>query len=213
VFISDTVPVVGGADEIRLGRYRIKNLNLAMLQSSNSAATEAVKAVASAIREDRHLESLELAMEDGFTDEAGVALAEAFTINNTLPLLLLDDEICNPVHTKAYLGAQAYEALGTMLRVNTSIELVHPMFDAAAGDERDTEHFHQMRIEQRLNEVGLGRLLASIQTPIEEWVHALKDLNVSNDDDLFEVGCLYSLLRLNPSIFIFDLNDTANSVL
>jgi hypothetical protein len=46
------------ADEIRLGRCLIKKLRLVLLQSSISEATEAVKAVASAIREDRHLESL-----------------------------------------------------------------------------------------------------------------------------------------------------------
>jgi hypothetical protein len=63
------------ADEIRLGRCLIKNLILDMFQCSSFESTEAVKAVASAIREDHHLESLVLRMEDGFTDEAGVALA------------------------------------------------------------------------------------------------------------------------------------------
>jgi hypothetical protein len=43
---------------------------------SSSESTEAVKAIASAIWFDRHLECLVLEMAYGFTDEAGVALAE-----------------------------------------------------------------------------------------------------------------------------------------
>jgi hypothetical protein len=87
-----------------------------LLQSSNYEATEAVKAVASAIREDNHLESLVLQMEDGFTDEAGVALAEALTINKTLRMLFLDDSFftSDRDHNKASLGAQAYKAFGAM---------------------------------------------------------------------------------------------------
>jgi hypothetical protein len=73
-------------------------------------------------------------MEDGFTDEASMALAEALTIKKTLRMLILDDNLFSsrdPVHTKASLGAQACEAFGAMLRVNTSIELDLPVFDAA----------------------------------------------------------------------------------
>ena len=58
-----------------------------------------------------------------------------------------------------------------------------------------------MRIEQRLNEVGRGRLLSSSQTPRKEWVDALNELNSGNVDETpeFIVSCLYSLLRLNPA--------------
>jgi hypothetical protein len=141
-------------------------------------------------------------MEDGFTDEAGVALAEALTINKTLRVLLLDDSLFanDHVNTKASLGAQACEAFGTMLRVNTSIKLKLPVLHAAVGDRKAVNHYNQMLIEQRLNEVGRRRLLASSQTPREEWVDALQELIAPNDDDLFEVSCLYSLLRLNPSV-------------
>jgi hypothetical protein len=184
------------------------------LYVASSKVTEAVKAVASAIHEDRHLESLTLRTENGFTDEAGMALAEALTINKTLRMLLLDDNLMSnrdPVHTKAYMGAQAYEAFGAMLRVNTSIELDLSVLADAVGDEWDIEKFNQMRIEQRLNKVGRGRLLASSQTSREEWVIALQELNARNDNDLFKVGCLYSLLRLNPSVCLLELNDTTNS--
>jgi hypothetical protein len=187
------------ADEIHQGRCLIKELSLDMFPCSSSEATEAVKAVASAIREDRHLESLVLKIVDGFTDEAGVALAEALTTNKTLRLLVLIDD---PVHTKAILGAQAYEAFGAMLRVNTSIKLDLPPFDDAVGDEREIEFFNQMLIELRVNDAGRGRLLASCQTPREEWINVLHKLNASNVDDLFKIGCLYSLLRLNPSVCI-----------
>jgi hypothetical protein len=36
-------------------------------------------------------------------------------------------------------------------------------------------------------------------------------LNAPNDDDPFEIGCLYSLLRLNPSVCMLELNDITNS--
>jgi hypothetical protein len=203
------------ADEIRLGRCLIKNLTLCMLQGASSKATEAFKAVASAIREDRHLESLELGIEDGFTDEAGVALAEALTTNKTLQRLILDDSLFASarVPTKAYLGVKAYEAFGAMLRVNNSIELNLPLppFDDAVGDQKLYDSRNQLRIEQRLNKAGRGRLLTSSQTPREEWVEALQELSAPNDNDPFEVGCMYSLLQLNPLVCLSKLNDTPNS--
>jgi hypothetical protein len=201
------------ADEIRLGHCLIKELTLCMLQGASSKTSEAVEAVASAIREDRHLEFLELGVEDGFTDEAGVALAEALTTNKTLLKLLLNDNLfaSASVHTKAYMGTQAYEAFGAMLRVNTSIELDLSALDADVVDQRLVDSRNQILIEQRLNEVGRGRLLASSQTPREEWVDALQELNARNDNDLFKVGCLYSLLQLNPLVCLSKLNNTTNS--
>jgi hypothetical protein len=203
------------ANEIRLGRCLVKKLHLILLQSSSSEATKAVKAVASAIRESSHLESLVLQMEDGFTDEAGVALAEAVTINKTLRVLSLDDSsfASDHVHTKASLSARAYEACCAMLRVNTSITVDLPVFDAALVDQRLVDACKQMLIELQLNNVGRGRLLASNQTPREAWVNVLQELNARNDDALLEYGCLNSLLRLNPSVCLLELNDTTNSVL
>jgi hypothetical protein len=200
------------ADEIRLGRCLIKRLNLDLFASSSSEATEAVKAVASAIQEDRHLEFLELRMEDGFTDEAGVALAEALTINKTLRVLCLEDNLCDtdPVFTKAYLGVQAFEAFVAMLRVNISLNLDLPE-DTFDDDHPGIESLKQISIEQRLNEVGRGRLLASDQTPRAEWVNALQELTATNwYDDAFNVSCLHNLLRLNPSVCMLELNDTTD---
>jgi hypothetical protein len=192
------------ADGIRQGHCNIKHLCLEMFQISRSETTEAVKAVASAIREDSSLECLVLPMEDGFTDEAGEALAEALTVNKTLRMLLLSDTLCDrdPVHTKGCLGAPAYDAFSAMLRVNTSLVLRLPPFETADADERLRESHKQMEIEQVLNKVGRGRLLASRQTPREEWVDALHELSSSNVDETpeFNVSCLYSLLRLHPAV-------------
>jgi hypothetical protein len=181
------------ADEIRGGRCNVQRLTLLMMQVTIPETTEAVKAVASAIRFDQKLEFLYLGM--GVSDEAGVALAEALTVNKTLRTIDLR-------HCEATLGAQVYEAFSAMLRINTSLVLkLHPD-DPAGADERLRDSREQIRIEQRLNQVGRGRLLASRQTTTAEYVDALNELNSDDDDDLFafQVGCLYSLLRLNPSI-------------
>jgi hypothetical protein len=89
-----------------------------------------------------------------------------------------------------------------MLRINTSLVLKLPPCEPAGADERLLESREQMRIEQRLNQVSRGRLLASRQTTREEYIDALNELNSYNDDgpSPFQVGCLYSLLRLDPSI-------------
>jgi hypothetical protein len=149
------------------------------------------------------LESLTLQIEDSFTDEAGVALAEALTINKTLRRLILVDNlfsIRDSVLTKDSLGAQAYEAFGAMLRVNTNINVYLPTFNFDVDDQKLVDSRNRMLIEVRLNKFGRGRLLVSSQTPREEWVNALQELNARTDNDLFKVSCLYSLLRLNPSV-------------
>jgi hypothetical protein len=71
-------------------------------------------------------------------------------------------------------------------------------------DERIVDSHNQMVIEERLNEVGRGRLLTSSSnhTTREEWVNALYELSAVNinDTSAFLVSCLYGLLRLNPSL-------------
>jgi hypothetical protein len=191
-------------DEIRQGRCNVQRLHLSMLQRTISDATEAVKVLASAIQLDRNLTHLHLAMERGFTDEAGVALAEALTANKTLRWVTLDIIKLPPgrqVQDEAALGAVAYDAFSAMLRVNTSLRLDVPSFDDAGVDERLVDSRSQMRIELRLNQVGRGRLLSSSQKPRKKWVNALNKVNSSNVDESpeFNVSCLYSLLRLNPA--------------
>jgi hypothetical protein len=90
-----------------------------------------------------------------------------------------------------------------MLRVNTSLVLELPPLDAAVRDERLLESFGQMRIEQLLNKVDRGRLLASRQTLKEEWFDTLHELNISNEvdeSDALLLSCVFSLFRLNPEV-------------
>jgi hypothetical protein len=194
------------ADEIRLGHCRVETLNLWMFRGSSPEATEAVKALANAIREDHNLVRLGLCIDSGFTDEAGAALAEALTVNKTLSKVSLAVSMRPSfrVRHKANLGVHAYEAFGAMLRANTNLCLsVPPLCTTSSGDERLLKSHKQMRIEQRLNTVGRGTLLSSSNTPREAWVNALQELNSKNIDDPLKVSCLYSLLRLSPAAFIF----------
>jgi hypothetical protein len=59
-----------------------------------------------------------------------------------------------------------------------------------------------MMIEQRLNQAGRGSLLASSQTTREEHVDTLYTLSTYDCDEFpaFRLGCVFSLLRLNPSV-------------
>jgi hypothetical protein len=75
------------ADDIRQGRNEIRVLELAtMFEGTSAETTGAIQAIASAIRQDQNLVDLrlELRMDHGITDEAGLALAEALTVNKTL---------------------------------------------------------------------------------------------------------------------------------
>ena len=69
-----------------------------------------------------------------------------------------------------------------------------------------------MRIEQRLNEVGRGDLMAVDQMEQEKWFKALDKLNPGNVDEssAFNLSCLYSLLRLNPAVCDPQLNNAAS---
>jgi hypothetical protein len=196
------------ADEVRQGRCHVKNLALGMVQSSSSEATEAVKALASAIKLDRNVEHLTLRMENGFTDEAGVALAEALTVNKTLRVVKIGDTLRPDylVYNKDTFGAPTYDALSAMLRVNTGVRVGLPKSRSAGSDQRLRESRRQMIIEQRLNLVGRGKLLASSQMIKEEWVDALHELNAANASPAHTVSCQYSLLRLNPALFFLCRN-------
>jgi hypothetical protein len=139
---------LAAADEIRRGRCKIQMLTLAMRQTTRSEVTEAVKAVTSAIMLDRNLEHVTLRMENGFTDQAGVASAEALTVNKTLEMITLSGDFLYYLErNRAELGVPAYGALRAMLRVNTSLVLNLPPFDNAVGDQRLVDSRNQMRIE------------------------------------------------------------------
>jgi hypothetical protein len=200
------------ADEIRQGHCNIKFLNLVKFQSSSSEDTEAAKTIASAIQLDRNLCHITLQMENGYTDEAGVALAEALAVNKTLRSITLSVRPSRQGQIADAIRSPAYDAFSAMLRVNTGLILKLPPFDDAVVDERLTDSRNQMRIEQDLNHVGRGRLLSSNQTSREEWVDSLNELNSCTVDESpdFGVSCLYSLLRLNPSVCLLEPDHTTN---
>jgi hypothetical protein len=64
-----------------------------------------------------------------------------------------------------------------MLCANANLVLKLLPFKTAGVNERLHESREQMVIEQRLNQVGRGKLLASTQTTRNEWVDALDELN------------------------------------
>jgi hypothetical protein len=86
-------------NEIRRNRRNVRRLDLYVLQCAESNATEAVKAVASTIQMDCDLEDLFLQLENGFSNEAGVAMMEALTVNIILRKIII-------VLPEATLGAQ-----------------------------------------------------------------------------------------------------------
>jgi hypothetical protein len=95
---------------------------------------------------DHNLKHLTLEMENGYNDEAGVALAEALTVNQTLREIILSvipSRGDHYVYNKASLGDQSYKAFSAMLRVNTNLLLDLPFGMAAYGAACD-----QMVIEQ-----------------------------------------------------------------
>jgi hypothetical protein len=203
------------AEEIRRGRCNIKHLYVHRRRSSSSEDTEVAKAIASAIRLDRNLESLAMHMNNDFTDESGVVLAEALTVNESLRRVTLSVDRKRPsrrVQDPDTLSALTYEAFCAMLRVNTSIHVDLPALETTGVDERLRDSYKQMVIEQVLNCAGRGRLLSSSKTTKKEWVDALNELNYSVEGGAeFTVSFLYSLLRLNPSVCLEELNDTTNS--
>jgi hypothetical protein len=205
------------ADEIRQGRCEIKRLTLNMHRRTISEATEALEALASAIKLDYNLTHLTLRMENGFTDEESVALAEALTVNKTLLTITLSAKAAfseNNLPNTVELGVLAYLAFGAMLRVNTNLVLELPPLDDAVSDERIVDSRNQMRIEQRLNNVGRGRLLVPSQTTRVQWVDALHTLSTYDDVNVspsFDVSCVYSLLRLQPAICMLRVDDSSDS--
>jgi hypothetical protein len=167
---------------------------LRWIQRPTPDGTEAVKATASAIRWDQNLKHLRLDMDNGFTDKAGVALAKPLTFNKTLCNITLSDQHLVP--------AAVYDAFSAMMRVNTSLVLKLPPFETSGADEMLADSRNQMHIEQRLNRVGRGRRMVLHQATREDWVYSLHEVSSYNVDDshAFQGSCLYSLLRLNPSI-------------
>jgi hypothetical protein len=146
------------ADGIRRDRCTVQSLSLVIIQGAGRfEAVEAVQAVLRAIRVDSNLEHRAFEMGYGLTNEAGVALAEALAVNKTLRMSSVN-VVCSFVYDE--LGAPAYEAFSAMLRVNTSLALKLPPFKTDDADAKLLESRNQMVIEQRLNKLGRGKVLA-----------------------------------------------------
>jgi hypothetical protein len=191
-------------EAIRQGTCNVQRLGLFLSKGAPFEANEAVQAVASAIQLDHNLKILSLRMVDRFTDEAGVALAEALAVNTTLRKIILffHRMDASTFPNIAALSAPVYKALSSMLRVNTSLILDVRLSTIDGANETLRESRDQLRIEQQVNLVGRGKLLASSQTTREQWANALHVLTSRNVDEppAFQVSCVYSVLRSNPTV-------------
>jgi len=197
------------ADEIRNGRIQLEELVLVRtMVSSASETAEAIESITSAIEYDSSLRSLILRSPTGFTDEMGVALAMALTVNTSLNRIQLQDgykrsDGRQPLHPPQSLGAETYKAFATLSKTRAGkITLGLPSPRSDANDET-RKQWDLLRIEDSLNRAGVGKLVASNQPTWEEWIHALDALNGNNEDEdshKFLLSCLYSMLQLNPSI-------------
>jgi hypothetical protein len=194
------------AEQIGQDSCRIKTLKLSTLRCPGSGA----EALARAVGHNRHLQSLTLRVGTGFTDAVGVALAQALQVNTTLQELVLVDQWDYGFRTTDHMNISAYQALRKMLRVNTSVALKVPALDSRwSSDVADTvrPYYDRMRIEMRLNAAGRGGLMmVGSQASKAAWVNTLQELIVQgdDDDDDLQVDCLYTLLKLNPSICQLD---------
>jgi hypothetical protein len=196
-----------GKDSCRI----IKTLKLSTLRCPGSSAV----ALARAVGQNHHLESLTLQLGTGFTDAIGVALAQALQVNTTLQELVLIEQWDNGFRGTDLMDIAAYQALRKMLRVNTSVVLKLPVRIKVyewGGTPPDSvrPYYDRMRIEMRLNAAGRGGLmLADSQVSRAAWVNTLHELLTLDDDvhrdiDDLRVDCVYTLLKLNPSLCLIN---------
>jgi len=205
------------AEEIRNGRFHLEELALTRtLISCTLATTEALKAMIAALGCDSSLRKLVLGSTTGFTDQMGVALAKALTVNTTLREIHLSSayktvdglESERPLD---HLDVASYKAFALMAKTNTAITMGLPLLKSDASDETRMQR-DRLHIEGFMNEAGRGRLVTSSTTTRTEWVNALDILNDSTaeeDGPEFHLSCLYSMLQLNPSIFLGDFTAPA----
>jgi hypothetical protein len=189
-------------DEIRNHNTGLQELVLSSHLSSTDTDT-AIVGLAQAVKHDQHLQRLRLEMCNGYTDKAGVALAEAVQINTTLRLVDLDENgSCGEASgdTRNSMGFSAYKAFTTMVVARSDhLELGVPAADKGASIA-DKDQYDKMRIELRLNAVGRRQLLATSPTTRDAWVNALLELNSDEENCDIKVDCLYTFLLLNPTV-------------
>ena len=196
------------ADEIRNGFFRPETLVLVRTTASSAFETaEAIQVILGAIECNSSLRKLSLYSTTGFSDEMGVALAKALTVNTTMVWIDLQNTYTtsnsayHPSQPPNTLGAEAYKEFIAMLKINMNVRLKLPNLKSDADSETRVQQ-SLMRIESNLNEAYCGSLVTSNQTTREEWVNALQRLNDSckNDGASFHLSCVYSMLQRNPSL-------------
>jgi hypothetical protein len=201
------------ADEIRNGFFRPETLVLVRTTASSAfETTEAIQVMIGAIECNSSLRKLSLYSTTGFSDEMGVTLAKALTVNTTMAQICLRNtcKASNSAYHSSQppntLGAEAYKAFIAMLKINMNIRLKLPNLESDADSETRVQQ-SLMRIERNLNEAYCGSLVASNQTTREEWVNALQRLNDSCEKNeincgtgSFHLSCVYSMLQLNPGL-------------
>jgi hypothetical protein len=196
------------ADEIRNGYFRPKTLVLVRTTAYSALETaEAIQVMLGAIQCNGSLRKLNLHSTTGFSDEMGVALAKALTVNTTMVWIDLQNTFTTsnpaflPSQPPKTLGAEAYKAFIAMLKINMNIRLKLPNLKSDADFEARMQH-SLMRIELQLNSADRGSLVTSNQTTREEWVHTFQRLNDSckNDGASFHLSCVYSMLQRNPGL-------------
>jgi hypothetical protein len=168
----------------------------------------AISSLAKALGRDPHLLRLRLEMCNGYTDTAGVALAEAMQMNTALQHVDLDENGgCGEASgdTRNSMGVTAYKALTAMAVVRSDLRLGVPVVDEHAS-VTDKEQHAKLRIELRLNAVGRRQLLVTSPTTREAWVNALLQLNADRcpEDRDIKVDCLFTFLLLNPTVCHLD---------
>jgi hypothetical protein len=181
----------------------IQTLKLSTLRCPGIGALSLARAVG----QNRHLQSLTLRLGTGFTDDLGVALAQALQVNTSLKELILVDQWDYGFRTTDHMNIAAYQALRNMLRVNTSVVLKIPNFDTRWSPglaDSLVRSYYRMLIEMRLNAAGRGGLMLGSQASKAAWVRTLHELIVQDNDDDSQVDCLFTLLKLNPSICQLD---------
>ena len=195
------------ADEIRNGFFRPETLVLVRTTACSALETaEAFQVMIGAIQFNGSLRKLNLYSTTGFSDEMGVALAKALTVNTTLVQLDLQNTFTtsnstyHPSQPLKAFGAEAYTAFIAMLKINMNIRLELPDLKSDADSETRVQQ-SLMRIELQLNYADRGSLVASNQTTREEWVNALQRLNDSCEKNeincgtgSFHLSCVYSML-------------------
>ena len=209
---------------LRLPECRIANLTI----QQRSASIFDCRAMANALKANFTLQNVIILSQTGFTDEAGVLLARTLRHNMGLKSMQLgvrslgtdtsrgngeqeeEPRITPPVAGQQHFSVEAYKEFYEMLKLNGFCRLDLEQLSALQPPPSlplVKTVCAQIRIQSRLNHVGLARLLHS-EAAKPAWIHALTQLNRSlveveeqdGEDHHLQLACLYTVLRSNPLV-------------